>query len=402
MSHPSARLALRPEEAALPEGHPLRRLPAVGAVAALLGIVGSAVLGMANPAQFFFSWLVAFLFFLSLAIGALYFVLIHYAVQAAWGVVLRRVAETVAATLPVLALLFVPLVFGMGALFPWSRPDAHTDHLLAWKAPFLNTPFFLVRAAIYFAAWSAIALLWLRGSRAQDATGDVAISLRLRRRSGPALLVLAITQTFASIDWIMSLTPKWFSTAFGVYFFSGAMVSFFSLLAIAAVVLRNGPLRDVISVEHLHDVGKLVFAFVCFWAYIGFCQYFLIWYANLPEETGWYHVRLSGAWKSLTMALAIGHFVIPFLFLMGRTVKRRGAGLLLGAGWVLLMHLLDIYWLVMPSLHEAGARPGLLDAATFLAVGGVFTGAVGWLLARQPLVPLRDPRLAESLALENA
>ena len=202
MSHPATRLSLRPEEAVLPEGHPLRRLPVFAAAAALLGLAGSAVLGMANPAQFFFSWLVAFLFFLSLAIGALYFVLIHYAVQAGWGVVLRRVAETVAATLPVLALLFVPLLFGMGALFPWSRPDAHTDHLLHWKAPFLNTPFFLARAAIYFVAWSAIALLWLRGSRAQDATGDVAISLRLRRRSGPALLVLAITQTFASIDWI--------------------------------------------------------------------------------------------------------------------------------------------------------------------------------------------------------
>jgi hypothetical protein len=180
------------------------------------------------------------------------------------------------------------------------------------------------------------------------------------------------------------------------------MVSFFALLAVAAVLLRNGPLKDVVTVEHLHDVGKLVFAFVCFWAYIAFCQYFLIWYGNLPEETGWFHVRLSGSWKPLSAALAIGHFVIPFLLMMGRTVKRRGAGLLAGAGWVLLMHLLDIYWLVMPSLGEAGARPGPLVAAAFLAVGGAYAAAVGWLLVRRPLVPLRDPRLAESLALENA
>jgi hypothetical protein len=158
----------------------------------------------------------------------------------------------------------------------------------------------------------------------------------------------------------------------------------------------------VVSVEHLHDVGKLVFAFVCFWAYIAFCQFFLIWYGNLPEETGWYHVRTTGSWKPLSATLALGHFVLPFLLLMGRTVKRRAPALLAGAGWVLLMHLLDIYWLVMPSLHPQGARPGLLDAAALLAVGGVFAAAVGWILVRRPLVPLRDPRLAESLALENA
>ena len=402
MSHPSARLSLRPEEVVLPDGHPLRRLPMLGGAVALVGLLASAVLGRANPAQFFFSWMVAFLFFLSLAIGALYFVLIHYSVQAGWGVVLRRVGETVAAALPVFAILFVPLVFGMQALFPWSRPDAGADHLLQWKAPFLNTRFFLMRAAFYFAVWSALALYWYRGSRAQDASGDVRISLRLRRFSGPALLALALTQTFAAIDWIMSLTPKWYSTVFGVYFFSGALVSFFALLALAAALLRNGPLRDVVSVEHLHDVGKLVFAFVCFWAYIAFSQFFLIWYGNLPEETGWYHVRLSGSWKALSAALALGHFVLPFLFLMGRTVKRRTAGLLMGAGWMLLMHLLDIYWLVMPSLHPEGARPGLVDAAALLAVGGVFAATVGWLLVRRPLVPLRDPRLAESLALENA
>jgi hypothetical protein len=400
MSHAAPR-ALTAEAVTLPAGHRLRRLPLLGAAAAVVGMGLCAVFGAAHPARFYAAWLVAFLYILSLALGALYFVLIHYAVQAGWGVVLRRVAENLAATLPVFALLFVPIVLGLPALFPWARPDAAADHLLVWKSPFLNRPFFLLRAAIYFVAWSAVAIGYARASRAQDASGDVGISRRLRRFSGPALLVLAITQTFASIDWVMSLSPRWYSTVFGVYFFSGCFVSFFAFMALFATLLRRGPLHDVISVEHLHDVGRLVFAFVCFWAYIAFSQYFLIWYGNLPEETFWYHARLQGSWKGLSAFLAVGHFVIPFLFLMGRTVKRRGPWLPIGAIWVLAVHLLDITWLVLPSIGQGYFSPVLL-AGALLAVGGVVTAVFGWLLVGRPLVPIRDPRLAESLALDNA
>jgi len=400
MSHP-ARGAITAESVTLPAGHPLRRLPVLGLAAAVMGIGLSVVFGAAHPARFYAAWLVAFLFFLTLALGALYFVLIHYAVQAGWGVVLRRVAENLAATLPVFAILFLPILIGMPALFPWARPEAASDHLIHWKEPFLNRPFFLLRAAIYFVAWSAIAVGYARASRAQDASGDVGISTRLRRFSGPALLVLAITQTFASIDWIMSLSPHWYSTVFGVYVFSGCFVAFFSFLALFATQLRRGPLKDVISAEHLHDVGRMVFAFICFWAYIAFCQYFLIWYGNLPEETFWYHDRMQGRWNGLTIFLAVGHFVIPFLYLMGRTVKRRGPWLMVGAFWVLGLHLLDVAWMVLPSIGPGATSPVLL-AGAMLAVGGVVTAVFGRLLVGRPLVPIRDPRLSESLALDNA
>ena len=397
------RVALRPEHATIPAGHSWNRLPVIGAALALLGAVVCLVLGPSNPKQFFFSWLVSFLFFLSLALGALFFVLIQYASQGGWGIVLRRIGETTFATLPVMAALFLPLLLGLRDLYSWAVPGAaEQDALLRWKEPFLNVPFFLIRAVIYFAAWSFIALLYYRGSRGQDATGDLAISARLRRLAGPAIIVLALTQTFASVDWIMSLTPHWYSTMFGVYFFAGSFVGFIALLSVAAVAMRHAGLLDtVISAEHLHDIGKFLFAFTAFWAYIAFSQFFLIWYGNLPEETIWYKARLEGSWKMVSMLLIVGHFAVPFLYLMGRDVKRRGWTLAIGGAWLLAMHFVDLYWQVMPTLHPEGVRPSVLDVAAFVAIGGCFVAAAGWLMRRQALVPLRDPRLPESLAFEN-
>lgn len=398
------RFALRPEEVSIPAGSRWARLPALGGAAGAVGLVLSLALATRSPEQFYFSWLVAFLYFLSLALGALFFVLIHFAMQGGWGVAVRRIGEVAAATLPLFALLFVPVLLGRETLFPWTVPGAaEADALLRGKSPYLNVPFFLARAAVYFVLWTAIAFRWLRGSRAQDESGDLGISLRLRKWSGPAIIALALTQTFAAIDWIMSLDPHWYSTMFGVYYFAGSFVGWFALLAILAVSLRRaGVLRDVLRTDHLHDIGKLVFAFTVFWAYIAFSQYFLIWYANIPEETHWYHVRLHGSWQAVAVLLAVGHFAAPFLFFIGRDVKRRAPLLVSGAVWILLMHFLDLHWLVMPALHEHGVAPTVLDAATFLAVGGFSAGAFGWVLRRQAVVPVRDPRLSESLGYENA
>ena len=403
MIHEHDHRALRPEEVTIPAGHVWNRIPLIGAVCALLGVVACAILGPANPKQFFFSWLVSFLFFLSLALGALFFVLIQYAVQGGWGIVVRRVGETIFATLPVMAVLFLPVLLGLRDLYSWAVPGAaEHDALLQWKAPYLNVPFFLIRAAIYFGSWSVIAFLYYRGSSGQDVTGDPGVSARLRRLAGPAIIVLALTQTFASIDWIMSLTPHWYSTIFGVYFFAGSFVGFIALLSVVVVAMRQvGLLDTVITAEHLHDIGKLLFAFTAFWAYIAFSQFFLMWYANLPEETIWYKARLEGSWLPVSLLLMAGHFVIPFFFLMGRTVKRKGATLAVGGAWLLGMHFVDLYWQVMPTLHPEGLRPSLLDVAALLAVGGCFVAAASWLMRRQALVPLRDPRLAESLAFEN-
>ena len=396
--------ALRPEQATIPPGHSWHRLPAIGAICALLGAVACAILGPGNPKQFFFSWLVSFLFFLSLALGALFFVLIQYATQGGWGIVLRRIGETVFATLPVLAVLFVPVLLGLRVLYHWTVPGAaEHDALLHWKAPYLNVPFFLLRAALFLGSWCVIALYYYRGSSGQDATGDPKVSARLRRFAGPALMVLALTQTFAAIDWIMSLTPHWYSTIVGVYFFAGSFVGFIALLAVVASAMRGAGLLDtVISAEHLQDVGKLLFGFTAFWAYIAFSQFFLIWYPNLPEETIFYKQRLEGSWSTVSVILMAGHFAVPFFFLMGRAVKRRGSTLALGGAWLLAMHYVDLYWQVMPTLHPEGVRPSALDVAAFLAVGGCFVAAASWLLRRQALVPLRDPRLGESLAFQNA
>jgi hypothetical protein len=396
-------VVLRPEQVAIPHGHPWNRLPVIAAGLALFGGVACAIFGVANPKQFFFSWLVSFLFFLSLALGALFFVLIQYAAQGGWGIVVRRIGETTFVTLPVMAALFLPVLLGLHDLYEWSHAEAvENDALLQWKAPFLNVPFFLIRAVIYFAVWSFIAIRYYRGSRGQDDTGDPNVSARLRRLAGPAIIALALTQTFASIDWIMSLTPHWYSTMFGVYFFAGSFVGFIALLSIVAVAMRGAGLLDtVISVEHLHDIGKFLFAFTAFWAYISFSQFFLVWYANMPEETIFYKARMEGSWMQVSLLLMVGHFLIPFFYLMGRSVKRKGATLAVGGTWLLAMHFVDIYWQVMPTLHPEGLRPSILDVAAFIAVGGCFLAAASWLMRRQALVPVRDPRLAESVAFEN-
>jgi hypothetical protein len=392
-----------PLKATIPPGHPWNRLPVMAAGLAALGAVACAILGAGNPKQFFFSWLVSFLFFLSLAVGALFFVLIQYASQGGWGIVVRRIGETVFATIPVMAVLFLPLLLGLHHLYEWTHPEAvEHDALLRWKSPFLNVPFFLIRAALYFGCWSLIALFYYRLSHTQDATGDPAVTARLRRFAGPAIIVLALTQTFASFDWIMSLTPHWYSTMFGVYFFAGAFVGFIALLSVVAPAMgRAGLLDTVISAEHLHDIGKFLFAFTAFWAYIAFSQFFLVWYANLPEETVFFKARLEGSWKAVSILLMAGHFGIPFFYLMGRAVKRKGWTLAVGGAWILAMHFVDLYWQVMPTLHPEGLRPAALDVAAFVAVGGCFVAAASWLMRRQALVPVRDPRLAESLAFEN-
>jgi len=199
----------------------------------------------------------------------------------------------------------------------------------------------------------------------------------------------------------MSLAPHWYSTIFGVYVFAGGFVAGFALLSIVAVALKRSGLVPALGSEHFHDLGKLLFAFTVFWAYIGFCQFFLIWYANIPEETIWYRVRLEGGWKLVTIALAIGHFALPFFFLMSRTTKRNPTTLSMAAVWLLAMHFVDVYWLVIPSIEGLGARPGIVDVAALLSVGGAFLAAFAWLSVKSPLVPAGDPRLAESLAFEN-
>ena len=398
--------ALRASSLWLPPEHSWRRLPLIGLALAVVGLGGALALGLSGSDeahhQLWNSWLVGALFVLSIALGGLFFVLVHHATQAGWSVVVRRLAENIMATLPFLALLFVPLVLARHDLFHhWLGAEAANDPLLKHKAPYLNETFFVIRVVVYFAVWSALALWFGRQSRLQDATGDHELTRRMRRASPPGLLLFAVTVTFFAFDWLMSLDPHWYSTIFGLYFFSGSTVAFFAFLALVTVAGRRAGLGQVLNAEHRHDIGKLLFGFVVFWAYMAFSQYMLIWYANMPEETNFFAKRLAGSWSTAGIVLALGHFVVPFFFLLPRAVKRSATALAVASAWLLAMHLLDLYWLVMPNLHPTGMHPSLIDAAAVIGCCGVFLAAFGFALKRQALVPLRDPRLPESLTFEN-
>ena len=404
MSHGEADVNLDP--LTLPADHAWNRLPLVSGLVGIVFLAVSFALGSGQPGQFYFSWLVAFMFFLSLALGGLFFVLTHYVTRASWSVVLRRLAENIMGTLPLFALLFIPIVLGMHQLFHWTHADAVAhDVLLQRKAAYLNTPFFLIRAVVCFVSWTALALWFRSRSVKQDSSEhaqNVQTTLRMIQVSAPALFLFAITVTVASIDWMMSLDPHWYSTMFGVYYFAGSLVGIFAFMAIFAVAMRRaGLLGGAVTLEHLHDLGKLLFAFTVFWAYIAFSQYFLIWYANIPEETIFYARRAQGSWLTLSKMLMWGHFGIPFLFLMSRNIKRRPALLVLGSAWMLVMHWLDIYWLIMPIHHALDVHFSLLDVTTLLGIGGLVLAVIGWQLRRRALIPARDPRLSESLSFEN-
>ncbi len=384
------------------DGRTFSSLTTIGAALGVIGLGIALAIG-GGTAQFYFSWLVAYLFFLSIALGAMFFVLCLAITRASWGITLRRITENVMATLPLFAALFVPIWLGRHELYEWTRPEVvAANKLLVGKSPFLNEGFFFVRALLYFVIWSGIATYFSSQSQRQDETGDERVSARLRLLSAPGIMLFALSSTFAAIDWMMSLQPEWYSTMIGVYFFAGAAVAIFSFLVVAVRFAHGrGALEGVVTVEHLHDVGKLLFGFVIFWTYIGFSQYFLIWYANLPEETTYYMNRQVGSWQSVGMLLAVGHFLIPFFFLMPRAVKRHAGLLTAGALWLLVMHFIDLHWCVMPVLHRDGVHFGVVDVATFLAVGGFFLAAFGWVSSRRALIPLRDPRLPESLSFEN-
>lgn len=280
------------------------------------------------------------------------------------------------------------------------------DGLMAKKAGWLNKNFFYVRALLYFLIWSFLALRLLGYSVAQDTSKDPQLTVRAQAFAPGATFLFALSLTFAAVDWIMSLEPTWFSTIFGVYYFATGVVSSYAVIILVTLALRNsGPLQGAVTPEHYHDLGKLMFGFLVFWAYIGFSQFMLIWYAALPEETTWYHNRWDfGPWAKVTMAVIIGHFVVPFFWLISRNMKRNVGRLQVGAAILLVFHVVDIYWFVMPN-YALGSNDFTfhwIDAACLLAVGGVYGALVFFRMGKQALVPVGDPRLERSLHFQNA
>lgn len=373
-----------------------RHARALGFVGILASIAGYFL----DAKQFFYSYLTSFAFWLTLALGGLFLTLLHHLVGAKWSVVLRRIFETSMSLIPIMALFFIPLILGLTDLYQWSDATlVAKDELLQAKAPFLNVGFFLTRAIIYLAVWITLAYLLYRASLKQDAGG----TLNFKTISAPGMLLFAFTLAFASFDWIMSLDTHWFSTIFGVYVFAGVVVGSVAFTTLVALHLKGRQIMDkVIGINHYHDLGKLLFAFTVFWAYIGFSQFFLIWYANVPEETIWFLHRWEGSWKFVSMLLVLGHFAAPFLILMNQEPKRNPAVLKVMGFWYLFIHYIDLHWLIMPNLHHHGFKPSWMDVTTMMAIGGIFVWQYWQRFSAQPLVPLKDPNLQTSIEFANS
>ena len=377
----------------------------VGLAAGVIGLGGALAASMVQGgiARFFQSYLVSFSFLLTITLGALFFVILQHLVRAGWSVVIRRLAEAAAMNLPLLFVFFLPLLAMMGPLYEWARPEAVAhDPLIQAKTSYLNIPFFIGRWIVFFAVWILVARYFWSRSTAQDQSGDVGLTKSMERSAGPIMVLFAVVLNFASFDLLMSLKPQWYSTIFGVYIFSGGVVGFFAALPIVVGLLqRDGRLRGVTD-EHWHDFGKLLFAFVVFWAYIAFSQFMLIWYANIPEETSWFLPRTRGGWLPVSWLLLFGHFLGPFFLLLPRTVKRSPKLLVPIAVWLLVMHYVDLYWLVLPTFSTEGPPVVAADLLCPIGLTGFYLAAAAHRLRHRPLVPVKDPRLAESLSFENA
>lgn len=348
-----------------------------------------------------YSYLIAFTYWTGIAAGALILVCIFHASAARWMTVLRRAMEVMGLSAPVLLLLFVPLVLLAGDVFPWVHPERHYTpeqiHHLHHKQAYLNLPFFTARGLLYLACWSAVGFLLHRWSIQQDQTGDPRLLLRQRQLGTGAIPFLGLAITFAGFDWLMSVDPLWQSTIFGAYYFAGSFLSAIGLLTIVtAMARREGHYGRLVGPDHFHNLGKLLLAFTAFWAYLAFSQFMLIWVANLPEETPWFLARTAGAWRMAWVALIAGHFVLPFFLLLSRDLKLRPRLLSAVAAWQLLMHYLDLHWVVLGGARQSPV-PHWTALTAFAGVGGV---AVAFALFRargRHTLPVKDPFLPDSL-----
>ncbi len=382
---------------------PLASIGKVFLAIAGLGGIGCVVSYLQNPQVFFSSYLTAFVFFMCIALGSLFFVMVHHLAKSGWNVTVRRIAENIAANLPWMTLLFIPLLFGISYLFYWTHADVQLeDKLIQSKHAYLNLPFFYIRAAFYFLVWTFFGRWFLMTSVKQDNTGDALLTDKMAKYSTFGMILFAFTQTFFIFDWVMSIDAHWYSTMFGVYYFAGSVVCAYATIIIVSYLLRvTGNLKESITVEHYHDLGKLLFGHNVFWTYIGFSQFMLIWYTNIPEETLFFHHRAVGSWKIISLMLPWCHFAIPFVFLMSRNVKRKLPLLVTGATWLFIMCYIDIYWLVQPNFHHEGASFGVSDISSIFFVGGIFIFLFLNRLKKYPLIPINDPRLPQCLNYDN-
>ena len=384
------------------ESSRLKGLSFVVGLIAVVALVLSAVGALVNPHQLSFSWLFAFAFFFTLCAGCFFWTIVHHATDAEWSVVVRRQLENIAALLVVLALLFVPILLLRHHLYAWMDIPPGHEPALDSKRAYLNWGFFLGRAVLFLGFFAAAALALRRFSVRQDKDGNPRFTIWMRKAAFISLPMFALCLTFGAFDWLMSLNYTWFSTMFGVYIFAGAAGSSMSLLVLVITALRQaGYMKDVVTLEHYHIMGKWMLAFCVFWAYIGFGQYMLIWYANIPEETQFFITRNTESWWALSMILVIGRFFIAFGVLLLQSIKKEPRRLCIVAGWIVCMQMLDMYIVVLPALHGTGVQVSIWDLVSLIAIGATLGFVYLRLMPRTSLFPVRDPRLIESLNLVN-
>jgi hypothetical protein len=365
--------------------------------ALLVGIVGLLVACggfVLDRGQFMRSYLFAYLFWFGMGIGCLGILMMHHTVGGKWGMVIRRFLEAGARTLPYMSILLIPVLLNMPILYSWARPEAAHDPIILAKAAYLNVPGVVGRAVLYFAILALYSYLLSKWSAEQDRTGDPKFSAKMQAISAPGLVVFTFVATFAFIDWIMSLEPHWFSTIYGAMFLVGQMLeSFAFVIALLIVLSVKPPLKEFVTKQHLHDLGNMMFTFMILWAYTAFSQYIIIWSGNLPDEIPWYLRRLHGGWGWVALLLVAFHFFAPLFLLLMRSVKRNPSSLLKVCLMMIVIRIVDVYWIVEPAFYNQQLKIHWMDFVTPVAIGGLWLAAFFWQLNSRPLVPLKDPQL---------
>ena len=372
-------------------------------ICGVVGVVVVVVLGLRDTQQLFRSYLFGFIFWISIPMGCLAVLMLHHLTGGRWGLPIRRILEAGSRTIGLMFILFLPILFGMSKLYIWTN-DAivRSDAVLQGKHWWLNSTGFIVRYVIYFALWILLATLLNKWSREQDATGNPELADRMEVLSAPGVVIWAFVWTGASIDWVMSLEPHWYSTIYGLLFIVIAALAGFSFtLFVLRMISDYPPVKDSVGPSHYNDLGNLLLTFVMLWAYLSFSQLLIIWAGNLKDEIPWYVQRAFGGWAPVGVALVVLHFFVPFLLLLQRGVKRRLRTLSFVAGFMVVLTLADIYWIVVPAWDTAAPRFHLTDIFALLGIGGLWLAAFTWQLKKMPLLPLHDPRFEGVLLHEH-
>jgi hypothetical protein len=367
----------------------------VGVAALAVSVIGL----FGNAAHFWQSYLFAFIFWAGLTLGCLGIFFLHNVVGGNWGVAIRRLVEAGLKTLPLIVLLAIPIFFALGTLYKWTDAGYRAEHFaVGHKAAYLNPTWFIIRTLLYFLIWIASGYRILAMANEHDRTGDRALFKRIKARSAPALLVFVVTTTLAFIDWIMSLEPDWYSTIYGwMYTVGQVLLTFSFLVAVLVLLSKREPFISFLTKQHYHDIGNLMLAFTMLWAYMSFAQFLIIWAENLPDEIPWYVRRFSGGWGYIAWTIAIFHFFVPFFLLLLRFVKKNPTRLRTLAIWIIIMKILDVFWIVEPAFRQRGLEVYWTDLVTLIGVGGVWLAVFIWNLKSRPLLASHDPRDTYSL-----